>query len=54
MAARVYDIKDYGPEDILFDHRYVDAVTIDKAGRTVADLQRLSWTEPEKETLEKA
>ncbi len=47
LAARVYDIKDYGPADILFDRRYVDAVGIDKAGRTIADLTRISWTEPE-------
>ena len=47
LAARVYDIKDYGPGDILFDRRYVDAVGIDKAGRTIADLTRISWTEPE-------
>ncbi|MHB8886265.1 MAG: ion channel [Methylovirgula sp.] len=48
LAARVYDIKDYAQSDILFGHRYVDAVAIDKAGRTTADLRRLSWTEPEK------
>lgn len=47
LAARVYDIKDYGPADILFNRRYVDAVGIDKAGRTIADLTRISWTEPE-------
>ncbi len=47
LAARVYDIKDYGPADILFGRRYADAVGIDKEGRTIADLTRISWTEPE-------
>ena len=49
LAARVYDIKDYGPEDIFFGHRYTDAVTIDDDGRTIADLTRISWIEPEAE-----
>jgi inward rectifier potassium channel len=47
LAARVYDIKDYGPEDIFFGHRYSDAVTMDEDGRTIADLTRISWVEPE-------
>jgi inward rectifier potassium channel len=47
LAARVYDTKDYDPADVLFGHRYADAVTVDAAGRTIADLNRLGWTEPE-------
>jgi inward rectifier potassium channel len=47
LAARVYDIKDYNPADVLFEHRYADAVTIDKEGRTIANLTRISLTEPE-------
>ncbi len=47
LAARVYDIKDYGPEDIFFGHRYSDAVAVDEDGRTIADLTRISWVEPE-------
>jgi inward rectifier potassium channel len=48
LAARVYDIRDYGPEAIFHGHRYVDAVAIDASGRTIADLTRISWTEPER------
>ena len=47
LAARVYDIRDYGPEDIFHGHRYTDAVAIDASGRTIADLTRISWIEPE-------
>jgi inward rectifier potassium channel len=47
LAARVYDMKDYGPDDILFGRRYADALGIDKSGRTVADLTRISWTQPD-------
>jgi inward rectifier potassium channel len=49
LVAHVYDTRDYGPEDILFGHQYADAVTIDEAGRTIADLTRISWTEPEED-----
>lgn len=49
LATRVYDIKDYGPSDILFGHCYVDAVTIDAHGRTIANLTRISLTEPQRE-----
>jgi len=51
LAAHVYDTKDYDPGDVLFGCRYVDAVTIDAAGRTVADLTRISATEQESEPL---
>ncbi len=47
LAAQVYDTKDYDPADVLSGHRYVDAVSVDVKGRTIADLQRISWTEPE-------
>ncbi len=47
LAASVYDIKDYGPDDILFGHRFADAVSIDASGRTTADLRRLHDIEPE-------
>jgi inward rectifier potassium channel len=52
LATRVYDIKDYSPADILFGHRYVDAVAIDQEGRTIANLTRISLTEPEEGALE--
>ena len=51
LAAQVYDSTDYDPEEILFGQRYADAVTIDAAGRTIADLTRISWTEPETEPV---
>jgi inward rectifier potassium channel len=47
LEARVYDTKDYAPEEVLFDRRYADAVAIDQEGRTIADLTRVSLTEPE-------
>jgi inward rectifier potassium channel len=47
MAVEVFDMKDYGAEDILFGMRYVDAVTIDGAGNTIADLTRISFVEPD-------
>ncbi len=47
LAAHVYDTKDYDPEDVLFGHRYADALTIDAQGRTLADLTRIGSTEPE-------
>ncbi len=47
LAAHVYDTKDYDPADVLFGHRYVDSVTVDASGRTIADLTRIGWTEPE-------
>jgi inward rectifier potassium channel len=45
LEARVYDTKDYAPEEVLFDRRYVDSVAIDRHGRTIADLTRIGWTE---------
>jgi inward rectifier potassium channel len=53
LAAHVYDTKDYDPENVLFGHHYVDAVTIDARGRTIADLDRVSWTEPDSEPVTK-
>jgi inward rectifier potassium channel len=47
LAAEVHDMHDYGPEDIAFGMRYAEAVTIDAAGRPVADLERVGQIEPE-------
>ena len=47
MAVEVFDMKDYGPQDILFGMRYVDAVTTNAEGHTVADLGQLSLVEPD-------
>lgn len=54
LAAHVYDSKDYDPQDIVTGRRYVDAVTIDASGRTIGDLGRISWTEPENATAARA
>jgi len=47
LAATVNDVHQYGPDDIACGQRYADAVTRDEDGRTVADLSRISLTEPE-------
>lgn len=47
LSAIVYDSKDYDPSEIIFGRRYADAVAIDEQGRTIADLSRVGWTEPE-------
>jgi inward rectifier potassium channel len=47
LSTIVYDSKDYDPSEILIGHRYADAVAIDEQGRTIADLARIGWTEPE-------
>lgn len=47
LAAEVHDIHDYGPDEIAFGMRYAEAVTVDDAGRSVADLRRVGDLEPE-------
>lgn len=47
LEANVTGTKDYGAKDILYGVRYVDAVSIDEAGRTLADVSRLSDIEPD-------
>lgn len=47
LSAHVYDGKDYAPDEILFGHRYADAVAIDDQGRTIADMSRVGWTQKE-------
>ncbi len=47
LETSVTGTKDYGAHDILFGVRYVDAVSRDEAGRTVADITRLSDIEPD-------
>ncbi len=47
MAVEVFDMKDYGAAEVLFGTRYVDAVTIDADGNTIADLGRISLVEPD-------
>ena len=47
LEAGVSGTKDYGPDDIVFGARYADAVSIDAAGNTLADITRLSDLEPD-------
>ncbi|MGC8475464.1 MAG: ion channel [Acetobacteraceae bacterium] len=48
LAAEVHDIHDYGPGDVAFGMRYAEAVTVDAAGRPVADLRLVGALEPER------
>lgn len=45
LSAQIYDIKDYGPDEIVFGMRFSDAVSMDEHGNTVADLHRISAIE---------
>ncbi|HWE45683.1 MAG TPA: ion channel [Caulobacteraceae bacterium] len=45
LNADVQDMKDFGPEKVLFNTRYQDAVSFDDQGRTFADLTRISLVE---------
>ncbi|MDE2583352.1 MAG: hypothetical protein KGL52_17075 [Rhodospirillales bacterium] len=47
LAAEVHDMHDYGADDIAFGMRYSEAVSVDEAGRPIADLSRVSDIEPE-------
>jgi inward rectifier potassium channel len=42
LGQVVQDLAGFHPHQIVFGHRYVDAVTIDEQGRTAADLSLLS------------
>lgn len=47
LAATVHDMKVYRTSDILFGMRYADAVFRDETHRAIADLSRISRTEPD-------
>ena len=47
LANSVQDIESYDCDHILFGMRYVDAISRDDMGRTIADISRLSQLEPE-------
>jgi len=47
LSSIVHDLRSYGPEDILFDMRYVDVISVDGNGKPVADMTKLSEVEPE-------
>lgn len=52
INSTVHDLRDYLSDQIAFNMRYVDAVTVDDDGRTIADLTRLSLIEPDTATFE--
>ena len=43
----VHDLHTYGPKDIGFGMRYMDAITIAEDGTPVADLAKISALEPD-------
>lgn len=47
LAATVYDVNDYSADEILFGMRYLDSISTDEHGTTVADLDKLSMIEPD-------
>jgi inward rectifier potassium channel len=47
LAAEVHDIRDWGPDDVVFGCRYETTVGFDEDGRTTADLTRISAIEPD-------
>lgn len=47
LGAQVQEVRMYGPTDIVFGQRFVDAVTRDASGHTTADLTRLDGLEPD-------
>ncbi len=52
LSAHVYDSKDYAADEVQFGHRDADAVAVDEQGRTIADMSRIGWTEPEAPVVE--
>jgi len=47
LGAQVQEVRMYGPNDVVFGQRFVDAVTRDASGHTTADLTRLDGLEPD-------
>lgn len=47
LSAMVYDLKSYAAPDIRVGMRYVDAITQEDDGRTVADLTKIGVIEPD-------
>ena len=47
INSTVHDLKDYRSPNIRFGMKYVDAVSVDPNGRTMADLTRISMIEPD-------
>jgi len=49
LGPQIQDIRDYSAADILFDQRFVDAVTVDDGGRTMAGLGRICLVESDEQ-----
>jgi inward rectifier potassium channel len=47
LATSVHETYSYAPEDIRFGTRYVDAITTDESGTTMADLAKIGEMEPD-------
>lgn len=47
LGAEVRDMRAYDAESVLFETRFVSAVSVDAQGRTIADLGRVGLTEPD-------
>jgi inward rectifier potassium channel len=47
LSVQVHDLKTYPADTIAFGMRYADAVSWDHAGRTTADIRRISMIEPD-------
>lgn len=47
INSTVHDLKDYKSQHIRFGMKYVDTVTVEPDGRTMADLTKLSAIEPD-------
>ena len=45
LGASVQDLGGFKHDQLLFDKRYAEAVSVDEMGRTIADLSRLSLIE---------
>jgi inward rectifier potassium channel len=45
LAAPVHAIRAYDPVDLLWDHRFVDVMTVDRSGRTRVEIARLNDVE---------
>ena len=47
LDATVSVLKTYGPNDVQHDAHYVDAVSWDGENRSIADMRKISVTEPD-------
>lgn len=47
IGAEVQDLYAYDRDHVVFGHRYADALTVDAAGRTLADVSRVGEIEPQ-------